>query len=125
MKRGVEARDLRQLGHAFGDDTDRRQIVGLMQRGERNEVLEPGKDLRVDQCWLRIFKTTMNDPVAHRDQAVVFAMPPQKLNQVADGAVMTEARALLPLAGADVRTSRIFGAKNRRGVKAFDLTAQQ
>src|SRR5438270_5437879 len=108
MKCGAEARDLRQLGHAFGDNTDGRQIVGLMQRGERNEVLEPGKDLRVDQCWLRIFKTTMNDPVAHRDQAVVFAMPSQEFNQVADGTVVTEARALLPLASANVRTSRIF-----------------
>ncbi len=37
---GVEAGDLRQFGEARADRADRRQIVGLMQRRERNVALE-------------------------------------------------------------------------------------
>ena len=67
----------------------------------------------------------MHNPVAHCNQAVVFAMSTQEFNQVRDSPVVTQPRALLPLARANVRASRIFGGKDRGGVKAFNLATQQ
>ena len=67
----------------------------------------------------------MHNAVAHCNQAVIFAMSPQEFNQVGDSPVVTQARALLPLARANVCTSRIFGGKDGGGVKAFNLATQQ
>ena len=40
VKRGVEARDLRQVRKPLSEDADRRQVVGLMKGRQRHELLK-------------------------------------------------------------------------------------
>ena len=49
VKGGVETRNLRQVGRAREQRPDRRQIVGLMQRSERNIFLEVLEHSGVDE----------------------------------------------------------------------------
>lgn len=68
MKRGIEAGDLRQIRPARKHRTYRRQIVGLVQRRERNVTLEMREHLRVDQDRSIVFGTAVNNAVADRDE---------------------------------------------------------
>src|SRR6185295_5516699 len=92
---------------------------------ERDELLEPGHDLRGHQGRLRIFNATMHDPMPHRYQAMILAMAAQELDQVRDRAVVAEARTLLPPVCADACACRVFRGEHRRGVEPLDLSAQQ
>ena len=68
MKGGVEAGDLRQIRKARADRADRRQVVGLMQRRERNVALESRKHVVVDQDRPIVVRAAMDDAMADRDR---------------------------------------------------------
>ena len=66
VERGIEARYLRQVRPALEQGADRRQVVRLMQRRERNEFLERGEDICVEPHRLRVFQPAVHDAVADR-----------------------------------------------------------
>jgi hypothetical protein len=49
MECGVEAGDLRHLRSNRADCTDRADVMGLVQWGERYQAFEHGHDLAIDQ----------------------------------------------------------------------------
>ena len=66
VERGIEAGDLGDIGMAGADLPDRRQIVRLVQRGQRHELLEAVQHRVVHQGRCREIRPTMHDPVADR-----------------------------------------------------------
>ena len=75
MKRGVEARDLRQRRRASRDGPDRREVVRLMQRRERNQRFELGERRVVDQHGLREAHAAVDDAMADGDEAMSPSTP--------------------------------------------------
>ena len=65
---GVEAGDLRQPGPAGADRADRRQVVRLVERGERHQRLELLQERVVDQHRGGVVRAAVHDPVADRDR---------------------------------------------------------
>ncbi len=68
MEGGIEASDLRQLGSLRQQRADRRQVVGLVQRCERDVTIETGEDFAVDQHRTRVFGTAVYDAMADGDE---------------------------------------------------------
>ena len=64
MERRVETGDLRQLRTSSEKQSDRRQIVRLMQRRQRDVALQARQNLRVDQHRLAVFRAAVNDAMA-------------------------------------------------------------
>ena len=64
MERRVEASHLRQLGPALEQEPDRRQVVGLVQRRERNELRQVFQHRAVDAHRLGVLEPAVNDAVA-------------------------------------------------------------
>ncbi len=71
MERRVEARDLRQLRRAGKERLDRRQVVRLVQRRERNVFFEPRNHRGVETDRLDEFQSAVHDAVPDRDKRVV------------------------------------------------------
>ena len=69
VKRGIEAGDLRKRRKVGQQRADRRQIMRLMQRRQRDEPLQPRHDAMIDQHRPVIVRTAMNDAMTdgHRD----------------------------------------------------------
>src|ERR1700757_2925434 len=61
---GVEARDLWQLRRALEQGADRREIVRLVQRRERNVLLQRREHFRVDANRPTVFEPAMDDTMA-------------------------------------------------------------
>jgi hypothetical protein len=64
MEGGVETGHLRHVGPPFGDGANGQQIVRLMQRCERRELLEFGEYERLDAHRRCISAAAMHDPQA-------------------------------------------------------------
>ena len=77
MKGGVEASDLRQLGRPRQQRADRRQIVRLMERRQRDQALKLVQHIDVDQDRPVIPRTAVHDPMPDRGRLVPvgFAQP--------------------------------------------------
>ena len=77
VERGVEACDLRQFGPASQERSDRRKIVGLMQRRERYIALEFGDDICCQAHRAAVFRPAVNHAVTDRDKIdfLGFAQP--------------------------------------------------
>src|SRR4051794_1522974 len=74
MKGGIEAGYLRQLWPRPGEDTDRRQVVRLMQGSKRRELLELVDHGRGGYHRLGELQAAMHDAVADCDQAMSFTV---------------------------------------------------
>ena len=68
MEGGVEARDLQHLWLPLQDRFDWRQVVWLMQRGERYETLEPVDHQFADNRRRAVVRPAVNDTVADDDR---------------------------------------------------------
>ena len=68
MKSGVETCDLRQFGPGSEQQSDRREVVGLVQRRQRDVALQARDNLLVDDDRLVEIGAAMNDAVADRDE---------------------------------------------------------
>src|SRR3981189_2834891 len=77
VKRGIEAGYLRKSWKMGQKWADRRQVMRLMKRGQRNEPLQPGYDAMVDQHRPVIIRTAMNDAMTnrHRSDTKLVAQP--------------------------------------------------
>ena len=75
VKRGVEAGHLWKVRKIGQKRADRRQVMRLMKRSQRNEPLQSGHDAMVDQHRPVIVRTAMNDAMtdSHRVDAKFIA----------------------------------------------------
>jgi hypothetical protein len=64
----IEARHLQQVGMAVQQRADRGQVIGLMQRCERNVLLELREHRLVDDDRPVICRPTVNHAVTNREQ---------------------------------------------------------
>src|SRR5215208_5250629 len=90
VKRGVEARDLRQVWKPLSEDSDRRQVVGLMKGRQRHELLEFSQHSLVDQHGRRERNTAVDDSVANRLKAIVTPVLTDPASQMSEGLLMSE-----------------------------------
>ena len=71
VDRGVEARDLRQLRRALEHRADRRQVVRLVQRRERHELLELRDDRGVEAHGRGVVDAAVDDAVTDGREPVI------------------------------------------------------
>jgi hypothetical protein len=77
VKCGVETGHLRKSWKIGQKRADWRKVMGLMERGKRNEAFQPGYDAMVDQHRPIIVRATMNDAMtdSHRADAKLVPQP--------------------------------------------------
>ena len=61
MEAGIKAGNLWNVGHPFPYAVDRRQIVGLMQGGERDQFIQLYKNVALDEDGPIVLCATVND----------------------------------------------------------------
>src|SRR6185503_8706940 len=124
VERGIEARDLREIGPARQQHPDRRQIVRLVQWRERNESLQACQHLAIDPHRTGKLRPTVHDAMTHRLELHSPGLVPEELGKVVHRALVTELPLVAPAFFCGDHTAR--GARNemRRGVDALDLPAQ-
>ncbi len=71
MEGGVEAGHLRQLRLPLDQRADRRQVVRLVQRRQRNVLLQRLKHARIDAHRRRILGAAVHDAVTDADEPVL------------------------------------------------------
>jgi hypothetical protein len=81
-----------KLRRALEQHADRRQVVRLVQRRQRNVLLERRDDRRVQQHRRCVFETAVNDAMADADQPMVGEPGPDERDQVIERAAVAEAR---------------------------------
>src|SRR5208282_3671479 len=121
---GVEASDLRQLGHASQEGPDRRQVVGLMQRSERNVFLQRREHRRVDANRSAVLESAMDVPMSDSRQGLFAEFRALEGNQMIERAVVAKLNAIAPGLLAQGLPVPILGDETRRGIKAFRLPAR-
>ncbi|MNZ43896.1 hypothetical protein D3C78_615100 [compost metagenome] len=124
MEGGVEAGHLGQLRRPLGDGADRRQVVRLVQRGERVEAGEPLQYPAVHPGRPGELLAAVDHPVAHGDQLVFLEEAAQELHQVQGCAGVAELAVFAPALLGEDGARRIAGDEMRRAVDALDLPAQ-
>ncbi len=68
MECGVEAGDLRQVGKARPDRSDRCEIVGLVQRRQGNVALQPGEHRVIDHHGPVVVRAAVHHAMSDRDR---------------------------------------------------------
>src|SRR5262245_533577 len=96
VKRRVETGDLRQTRPPFEQKRDWRQVVGLVQRRQRNESLQRLEDIAVDENRPRESGSAVHHPVSDRLELDALALFPDELRQMLDRAVVTEIELRVP-----------------------------
>lgn len=124
MKRRVETGDLRHVRHALHDQADGPQIVGLVQRGERNQLFQLRQNLRVHPDRMIVFESAMADTVAHAGQVHPTGDLPQKHPQVIERSLVPQLHTPTPGFLADHATLRVLGDEAGRSEKALKLSAK-
>ena len=124
MKRGVEARHLRQRRLALEQGSDRRQVVRLVQRRERLEGAQRVERLRVDAQRPVVGRPAVHHPMADADQAVACIVFTQHPEQVFERAFVAEPHTLAPRLFRHDACVGVLGDETRRGEEALDLAAQ-
>ena len=74
MEGGIEAGDLRQVGRAREQRADRREIVRLVQRRQRDVAFEMREHLVVDQHRPVVVGAAVHDAMADGDRARAFCV---------------------------------------------------
>ena len=103
MKAGVEAGDLRYAGNPFPHRLHCREVIGLMQRCERDERAKVLEDLRRDDGRAGVTRTAVNDTMTHTTDggaAEVLSQPvgdeADRCPAIPDGAVQRSIGQRLP-----------------------------
>src|SRR5262245_22635474 len=82
MKACVEAGNLRHVWHAVEDRFNGCQIVRLMQRSKRNQLIEFGQNLPGHDCWAVEPRSTMDDTVTNTQYACATVSGPEPGSQL-------------------------------------------
>jgi hypothetical protein len=124
MEAGVEAGHLRHGGEQLVHHVDRGEVVGLMERCQRDERPQVVQHLRCDDAGTGVLRPAVHDAVAdaeHARSAVAGAEPSGE--HVERGATVGDRRGEL-LVG-DPGAGLVLGAQMGRGSDPVDLTARR
>ena len=124
MERGVEARHLRQIGPACQQHPDRRQVVGLVQRRQRNESLESGQHIGIDPHRSREVRSAVHHTMPDRLEFHPRRLTPEELGKIVDSAVVSQRDAVAPALFRRDDAARGARDEVRGRVDALDLSAQ-
>ena len=90
VERGVEARDLGQLGPPLEQERDRGEVVGLVQRRERDELLQQGDHVAVDPHRLGVIRPAVDHAVSDGLEVHPLRLPANEVRDVRHGALVAE-----------------------------------
>src|SRR6185503_10566244 len=96
VKRGVEARDLRQVRRTLEKEADRRQVVRLMQRRQRHELLQRRQGFRRDAHRSSVLHPAVNHAMADSDQVSARESSPEERQEVLERSSVVECRPFFP-----------------------------
>jgi hypothetical protein len=123
MERRVEARDLGKLRRAFEQSGHRRQVVGLMERRQRDEALESLDRLGLDSHRRHELQAPVDDPVPYPPEPPTCQEVLQELAEIFDRPVMTKGRSR-PRLFSDDTSGGVARCEARRHVQALDLASE-
>jgi hypothetical protein len=109
MERRVEARHLGQVGPALEQEPDRRQVVGLVQRGERNELRQVFEHRAVDAHRFGVPEPAVHDAVPDARELQLAELLPHERHDVLQRAIVAELAAF-----AQVRVETVAPAGSLR-----------
>jgi len=121
----VEAGDLSERRLSFGENPYRREVMRLVQRGERNKPTERCQHTRVDSYRRREIHAAVNDAMSDRGKLTRSGLVPQEVQQVRDGAVVAQGDAIFPRALIGDGTACAVGCKLGRRVEALEFAAKR
>ena len=124
MKSGVEAADLRKAGGAGQQRADRGEVVGLVQRRERDETLEIGEHGRIDQDRPVVARAAMDDPMPDRDRLELLRVAQPRCRRAKRGGDVGHALARIGLVDQNRAVGR-NGAQARPRADAVNLALDQ
>ena len=125
VKRGVEACHLRQVGIEFQRHLDRREIVRLVQGGQRHQGVEFGQEFRRDQHRLGMAQPAMDDAVAERRQPPAAELLPRPREQCREQFARRRRRLTAELWRFDFRAVRALGARLGMHPDPIDLSGKK
>jgi len=121
VKRRIEAGDLGQLRQTVQQQSDRSEIVRLMQRCQRNELLECPQHTCVESHRAREFKAAMHDAMTYASQPVAGETLTQVNDEVVQCAGVAELGAFVPGVLRLEPAARILCCEVRCSVQSLDL----
>ena len=124
VERGVKAGHLRQVRIEGHRHLDGREIVRLVQRGQRHQLFECGHDARIDADRRREFSAAVDDAMAEREHGTAGQELAPEIQDLGGGAMVIEL-APGPAALGDGRARGIGGRKVCGESDVFDLSVKQ
>ncbi len=116
MKGGIEASHLRQFRLVGQQQADRLEVMRLVQRCQRDELLQVSDDLGSQPHRRSVVEAAVHHPMADGGQPVFPELLAQEAGQIGDGAIVTKCFTGRPLPFADHGARRILGLEAGRRV---------
>ena len=120
VERGVEARNLREIRRTLGEQSDGREVVRLVEWGERHERLELPEEVSVDARGRGVREPAVHHAVADAEQFVPGEPAPQERQQMIERGSVTE---FLPGVFRFDAPGRATGYESWSRVELLDLSA--
>ena len=124
VERRVEARHLRQVRRAREHGPDRREIVRLVQRRERDVFFQRGQDRRIHAHGLRVFHAAVHHPVADPRQPMLGELGAQESDQMIERVGVGELDPITPRLLAEHLSGAVLGDEARRRMQTLGLPAR-
>jgi hypothetical protein len=122
VRGGVEAGDLRHVRQALEQRANRRQVVRLVQRCKRHELVQLRDDGSVQSHGRRKVGPAVHHAMADRGHTIARAvLRLQPVEDVRERAVVSQLRACSHFFSLAVLPRCVLGHEGRRGVNPFDL----
>ena len=116
MKGGIEATHLRQLRLVLQQQADRLEVMRLVQRCQRDELLQVSDDLGGQPHRRSVGEAAVHHTMADGGQPVFPELLAQEACQMGDGAIVTKRFTGRPLPFADHGARRILDLEAGRRV---------
>ena len=123
VERRVEAGHLRNLGSALEQGGDRREVVKLVQRRQRDELLQRFEDTHVRADRRGKLEAAVDDPVADPDELVVAELLAEELPEVLHRVFVGESHTRAPRPLSHDAAGGIPGHEPRCRRHGFDLAS--
>ena len=125
MKRRIKTGDLRQVGTIQHQAPNRREIVRLVQRRQRDELVQGVIDACIHAHRATARGATMHDTMTHGAQIVASASGIKMLEEQRQCSVMRHGLAVRPVTSKNLRAGGVRGAKMRRRIQTLKLAVLQ
>ena len=121
----IEARDLRQVRPVAADEADRLQIVRLVERCERNVLVELREHGIVDQRGTAEIHAAMHDAVANGGKRAAVQMPARPFQDVEHALFMIDGIGRGPGPLAQLLAGRVLGREFRFRTEPLELASHE